>query len=70
MLTRLAYVHGRRGLMECIPIVFTRCPAAVDHEIIVVVGQSLFVEGGATIEPLALIKARSVAAYAAARRST
>lgn len=56
--------------MEGIPIVFTRCPAAVDHEIIVVVGQSLFVEGGATVEPLALIKARSVAAYAAARRST
>ena len=35
-----------------------------------VVGQSLLIEGGATVEPLALIKARSVAAHAAARRST
>ena len=56
--------------MECISIVFARCPAARDHKVIVVVGQSLLIEGGATVEPLALIEARSVAAHAAARRST
>ena len=56
--------------MEGISIVLNRRPAAVDHKVIVVVGQSLLVEGGATVDSLALVKTRRVAAHAAARRST
>ena len=56
--------------MEGISIVLNRRPATVDHKVIVVVGQSLLVEGGATVEPLALIKTRSVAAHATTRCST
>ena len=51
-------------------VVFSRCPAAGDHKVIVVVGQSLLVEGGATVDSLALVKTRRVAAHATARRST